>query len=54
MYDMIDINEMAYFWWLRAAYSDHDVDFLSVNSDASWFYYTATTDNGFAPAFRIG
>ena len=49
-----DINEMAYLWWLRAANSNDNNDFLNVDSDGDWVIYTAYSDNGFAPAFRIG
>ena len=41
-------------WWLRAASSNHNYDFLDVNTDGSWGNYDATLDYGFAPAFRIG
>ena len=49
-----DINEMADFWWLRAAYSSDYDDFLNVGNSGYWNYDTADYANGFAPAFRIG
>ena len=52
-----NINEMAYWWWLRTADSDTDCSFLRVDSDGSWYYHSSVADTallGFAPAFRIG
>ena len=41
-------------WWLRAAYSSSDYNFLGVNSGGDWSSYSANNPYGFAPAFRIG
>ena len=49
-----DINEMADFWWLRAANSNGNFDFLFVASYGNWNNSSAGRDFGFAPAFRIG
>ena len=44
----------AGYWWLRAAYSNGNSIFLSVNIYGDWLYYTANITNGVSPAFRIG
>ena len=49
-----DIAEMADFWWLRAANSNGNFDFLFVASYGNWNNSSAGRDFGFAPAFRIG
>ena len=49
-----DIDEMADFWWLRAANSNGNFDFLFVASYGNWNNSSAGRDFGFAPAFRIG
>ena len=49
-----DIDEMANFWWLRAANSNGNFDFLFVASYGNWNNSSAGRDFGFAPAFRIG
>ena len=41
-------------WWLRAANSNHNIAFLSVNTDGHWNANLAIDRYGFAPAFRIG
>ncbi len=41
-------------WWLRAAYSDIDDNFLYVYPSGAWNNRGATDAIGFAPAFRIG
>ena len=41
-------------WWLRAAYSVYNYNFLRVNSDGSWVGTYARASYGVAPAFRIG
>ena len=41
-------------WWLRAAYSTTDINFLGVSNDGYWNYYRARDTTGLAPAFRIG
>lgn len=41
-------------WWLRAASSYYDDNFLSVYSSGDWNEYIASDTHGFAPAFRIG
>ena len=41
-------------WWLRGAYSYYYRNFLSVADNGAWNTPSASTDNGFAPAFRIG
>ena len=49
-----NINEMAYFWWLRAAGSYNSSVFLGVSGRGDDTDSGATTTYGFAPAFRIG
>ena len=49
-----DIDEMANFWWLRAANSNGNFDFLFVAGYGNWNNSSAGRDFGFAPAFRIG
>ena len=49
-----DINEIADLWLLRAARSDYSDSFHVVNFIIGWSDDYADTDNGFAPAFRIG
>ena len=41
-------------WWLRAATSSHSYGFLDVYDDGDWVDTIAGSDDGFAPAFRIG
>ena len=41
-------------WWLRAAYSVYNYNFLRVHSDGSWVGTYARASYGVAPAFRIG
>ena len=41
-------------WWLRAASSNSDYAFLIVIYSGTWNEYIAATNQGFAPAFRIG
>ena len=47
-------NGNASGWWLRTAYSYYYRNFLSVTDNDAWNTPSASTDNGFAPAFRIG
>ena len=49
-----NINEMAYSWWLRAAFSNNTIQFLTVLSTGDWGNLNAYGSCGFAPAFRIG
>ncbi len=44
----------AYNWWLRAARSNTDTRFLVVDNSGDWNISNATSNLGFAPAFRIG
>ena len=41
-------------WWLRAAFSVYNYNFLRVHSDGSWVGTYASASYGVAPAFRIG
>ena len=41
-------------WWLRAARSDYPTAFLTVSTTGIWRSSSAGSNNGFAPAFRIG
>ena len=41
-------------WWLRAAFSVYNYNFLRVHSDGSWVGTYARASYGVAPAFRIG
>ena len=41
-------------WWLRAPNSHSSNYFLDVVSSGNWSHYYAYTNDGFAPAFRIG
>ena len=41
-------------WWLRAASSTNNYDFLNVDNNGNWSNNTANNSSGFAPAFRIG
>ena len=41
-------------WWLRAANSDNNSNFLRVYTSGSWRSYTARDSSGVAPAFRLG
>ena len=49
-----NINEMAYWWWLRTAHSINDRNFWFVNSFGTNNNSRADDVIGFAPAFRIG
>ena len=50
----INDNEIAYSWWLRAAFSNNASYFLRVDGGGNWSYNGADAASGFAPAFRIG
>ena len=41
-------------WWLRAARSNTDSNFLVVTNSGDWNISNANDTHGFAPAFRIG
>ena len=41
-------------WWLRAASSHSNTSFLTVYRNGPWYNAGASSDSGFAPAFRIG
>ena len=41
-------------WWLRSAYSRNINRFYYVRSKGEWYYFSANTTYGVAPAFRIG
>lgn len=47
-------QESSNFWWLRAANSNYSDRFYFVVPPGSWYYTTARTSYGVAPAFRIG
>ena len=48
-------NSSNYSWWLRAARSNTDSNFLVANNSGDWNTDGANNGNGgFAPAFRIG
>ena len=47
-------NNSNSIWWLRAAYSYRDDDFLIVSSYGDWINRSAINTFGLAPAFRIG
>ena len=49
-----NINEMAYWWWLRAADSNDSTRFLIADYGGGWGSDSANNTYGFAPAFRIG
>ena len=49
-----NINEMACFWWLRAADSNDNYFFHSVDFGGAWSTNTSNDTYGFAPSFRIG
>ena len=49
-----DIGEMAYSWWLRAVDSGYNDGFLYVTNSGLWYSDLAFSNDGFAPAFRIG
>ena len=49
-----DNNGDASSWWLRAANSSSNYSFLRVASSGTWSDRNASSDYGFAPAFRIG
>ena len=49
-----NINEMAYWWWLRGANSNSNNYFSIVDSIGNRGNTTAGYAYGFAPAFRIG
>ena len=44
----------AGYWWLRAAISDNNYYFYSVDSDGDWDGNGANSTSGVSPAFRIG
>ena len=41
------------YWWLRAAYSYYNYNFLRVNIDGDWSDNNANTTYGVSPAFRL-
>ena len=47
-------NSSNSYWWLRAADSDGNYDFLSVNESGSLDFFGNGAYSGLAPAFRIG
>ena len=47
-------NNSNSFWWLRAAGSVGNTNFLYVSDDGSWDSLSASDNYDFAPAFRIG
>lgn len=49
-----NINKIVYPWWLRAANSNNNNNFLSVHNYGCWNNNTSYLATGFAPAFRIG
>ena len=47
-------NSLNTAWWLRAARSNTERNFLVVNNSGDWNINGANRTSGFAPAFRIG
>ena len=47
-------NNSNSYWWLRAARSSSRSYFLRVSGNGNWDASNATSNSGFAPAFRIG
>ena len=47
-------NNSNSYWWLRAARSSSRSYFLRVSGNSNWDASNATSNSGFAPAFRIG
>ena len=44
----------VYYWWLRAADSYNNIDFLCVHPSGYYINFNANIADGVAPAFRIG
>ena len=45
---------IAYYWWLRSAYSDSNDSFYPVSGSGGWIGFSAFSTHGVAPAFRLG